>query len=105
MMDCSTTYGILTIITHSIAQPPSIASEYFTRLKRGSDDETTAAVDRFPQIEFLVSNFLGHGMVIEFRAESRELVNLKNSIIVYGVLYHWHTTVNVTLTTPYLGIF
>lgn len=33
----------------------------------------------FPQIEFLVSNFPSHGMVIEFRAESRELVNLKKT--------------------------
>lgn len=83
------------------AQPPSIASKYIciTRLKRGSEGETTA-VDRFPQTECL-SNFPDHG-IIEFRAESRELVNLQNSMIVpctpYGVLYHWHTTVNVTLT-------
>lgn len=53
------------------AQSPSIASEYIciTRLKRGSEDETTAA-DRFPQTECL-SNFPDHG-IIEFRAESRE---------------------------------
>lgn len=29
MTGYSTTYGMLTIINHSIAQPPSIASEYY----------------------------------------------------------------------------